>query len=139
MPWVYDPHAGGVKIPERTKYRTKQRILAYAQQHYAGTYTRLGVRFRGVFCYLDAYVEPSISDDFPPPGFPETKEAYLERLRNTPVHLCRLRHFTEDRWSVAFYSYASERYEPCILPNGTFEGTPEEGFEVGAVYLQESW
>ncbi len=30
MQWVYDPHRGGVKISERTKERTRQRILAYA-------------------------------------------------------------------------------------------------------------
>ena len=139
MPWVYDPHSGGVKISERVKTHTKQRILAYAEQQYAGKYTRLDLRFHGVFCYIDAYMEPSVSDGFPLPGSGETKEAYLERMRNTPVHLCRLRHFSEDRWSVAFYSYANERYEPCILPNGTFEGTPEEGFDIGAVYLQGSW
>jgi len=36
MPWVYDPHSGGVKIPKRTKESTEKRILTYAQKHYAG-------------------------------------------------------------------------------------------------------
>ncbi|PYO57360.1 MAG: hypothetical protein DMD83_09565 [Candidatus Rokuibacteriota bacterium] len=37
---------------------------------------------------------------------------------------------------MAFYTYSNERYEPCTFPNGTFHGTPEEAFDVGAVYLQ---
>ena len=37
--WVYDPHRGGVKIPECIKERTRQRILAYAEEHYHGKYS----------------------------------------------------------------------------------------------------
>ena len=66
MRWVYDPHSGGTKIPPAVQERTARRILAYAEAHYAGKYTRIDVRFR----------------------------------------------------------------------NGTFEGTPEQGFETSAVYLQ---
>ncbi len=137
MPWVYDPHYGGVKIPERTKQRTRERILAYAEKHYAGKYTRIDVRFRSQFCYIDAYTEPCVADDFPPPGISTTREEHIEKLRNTPTHLCRLRHFSEDRWSVAFYTYSHMKYEPTFFENGSDNGTPEEGFEVGAVYLQD--
>ena len=137
MPWVYDPHSGGVKIPESTKQRTKQRILAYAEKHYAGKYTRIDVRFRSQFCYIDAYTEPDVADDFPPPDFSVTREEHIEKLRNTPTHLCRLRHFSEDRWSVAFYTYSHMKYEPTFFENGSDNGTPEEGFEVGAIYLQD--
>ncbi len=84
--WVYDPHSGGVKIPERTKQRTKQRIVAYAEQPDAGTYIRLDIRFRKQFCSIDAYREPHVADDFPPPDFPESREEYLERVRNNPFH-----------------------------------------------------
>jgi hypothetical protein len=56
--------------------------------------------------------------------------------RNTPLHLCRLRHFTEDSWSMAFYSYSSERYEPCLIDPSKDTGTPEEAFETAAVYLR---
>lgn len=136
--WVYDPHSGGVKIPERTKQRTKQRIIAYAERHYTGTYIRLDIRFRKQFCYIDAYTEPHVADDFPPPDFPESREEYLERVRKNPLHLCRLRHFSEDRWSAAYYSYSKMKYVPSVFDNGTFEGTPEEGFEVGAIYLQNA-
>jgi hypothetical protein len=136
--WVRDPHAGGVKILPRVQERTKQRILSYAETHYAGKYTRLAFRFRGPFCYIDAYTEPSAPADFPPPGFPETREAYLARVRSTPIHLCRLRYFgNEDAWTFAFYTYSHEKYEPCVFNNGTFYGTPEEAFETAAVYLQD--
>ena len=137
-PWVYDPHTGGVKIPERVQQRTRQRILAYAEQHYAGKYTRLDVRFRGQFCYIDAYTEPHVPPDFPPPDWPESREEHLERLRNTPTHLCRLRYFgDEDRWSMAFYTYSHETYEPCFFDTGSDHGTPEEAFDTAAVYLQD--
>jgi hypothetical protein len=56
---------------------------------------------------------------------------------DTPLHMCRLRHFTEDHWSLAFYTYSRERYEPCVFHSGEFWGTPEEGLDVGAVYLEE--
>jgi hypothetical protein len=137
-PWVYDPHSGGVKIPERVQQRTRQRILVYAEQHYAGKYTRLDVRFRGQFCYIDAYTEPHLPPDFPLPNWPESRQEHLERLRNTPTHLCRLRYFgDEDRWNMAFYTYSHETYEPCFFDTGSDHGTPEEAFETAAVYLQD--
>ena len=54
MPWVFDPQSGGVKIPPAVQERTRQRILAYAEKHYKGKYTRIDVRFRGPLCYIDA-------------------------------------------------------------------------------------
>ena len=79
-----------------------------------------------------------MADDFPPPGFPETREEYIERLSNNPIHLCRLRYFgNEESWSFAFYTYSNEKYEPCVLNNGSFYGTPEEAFEAASVYLQD--
>ena len=137
MPWVYDPHSGGVKIPKYVQEETKRRILAHAEKHYAGKYIRLDIRFRNQFCYIDAYQEPHVADDFPPPGFPETREEHIERLRNTPTHLCRLRYFRKDVWSVAFYSYGKEKYVPAMFHSGSFEGTAEEGFDVGSVYLED--
>jgi len=136
--WVYDPHSGGVKIPSAVKQCTEQRIRSYAEAKYAGKFTRLGIRFHGAFCYIDAYTEP-----MEPPAslllaVGETREQYLERLRNLPLHLCRLRFFgDEERWSMAFYTYSNEKYEPSIFDNGSFHGTPEEAFETAAVYLQD--
>lgn len=135
--WVYDPHSGGVKIPPTIQERVKMRILAYAETNYAGKYIRLDIRFRNQFCYIDAYTEPDVPPNFPPPDFAETREEVIERLRNTPTHLCRLRYFGDaDRWSMAFYTYSNEKYEPCFFRNGTFHGTPEEAFDTGSVYLQ---
>ncbi|MFH0730546.1 MAG: hypothetical protein V2B19_29900 [Pseudomonadota bacterium] len=135
MPWVYDPHSGGITIPERSKAGIKSRILAYANEHYAGKFTKLDIRFRKKFCYISAFKEPYVPEDFKPFDASESREECIERQRNTPIELCRLRHFTADRWSVAFFSYGNMKYEPCVFNNGTFEGTPEEGFEVGAMYL----
>ena len=136
--WVYDPHSGGVKIPQAVRDRTRNRILAYAEKHYAGKYTRIDVRFHGHLCYIDAYTEPYVPPDFDPSVFGESREEYIERLRNNPFHLCRLRYFgNEDRWSMAFYTYSHDKYEPCVFDNGSFHGTPEEAFETSAVYLQD--
>ncbi len=135
--WVYDPHSGGVKIPQTVRDRTRSRIMKYAEKHYAGKYTRIEVRFRGQLCYIDAYTEPYVPPDFDTSLYGESREEHIERLRNVPTHLCRLRYFgDENRWSMAFYTYSHEKYEPCIFNNGSFHGTPEEAFETSAVYLQ---
>ncbi|MDM8567657.1 hypothetical protein QUF74_18670 [Candidatus Halobeggiatoa sp. HSG11] len=137
MPWVYDPHSGGIKIPNNVKEQTKDRILKHAEKFYDGKYERLNIRFRKQFCYIDAYVMPHIPDNFSPSDFSETREEYIERVSNFPLHLCRIRYFDEDKWSLAFYKYSNEKYEPCMFDNGSFHGTPEEAFDIGAVYLQD--
>ena len=115
-PWVYNPHVGGIKIPPAARLRTEQRIRAYAEAHYGGTFSRLNIRFHGALCYVDAYTEVQ---------------------PNVPLHLYRLRYFRdEERWSMAFYTYSHEKYEPCMFDNGTFHGTPEEAFEIAAIYLK---
>lgn len=133
--WVYNPHTGGKKIPPAVQERTERRILDYANRHFAGKFTRIDVRFRGALCYIDAYTEPAI-----PPAHTslsgETRAQWLDRLRSTPTHLCRIRYFgDEDRWSFAFYTYSHEKYEPSFLMNGEDHGTPEEALETSAVYL----
>lgn len=134
--WMLDPHSGGVKISAQLKKLVTRRILAHAEKHYAGKYSRLDVRFRGALCYVDAYKEPEeFTGSHPTADFGETKEEFMERLRNT-THLVRMRHFDTERWSAAFYTYSNERYEPCILPSGKWFGTPEEIFDIGAMYLQ---
>lgn len=132
--WVFDPGSGGRPIPEPVKRRTEERIRRAAAQRFAGRYARLDVRFRGQFCYVDAYTEPDdLGPGWPPPDWPETREQHLERLRNTPTHLCRLRYFgDEERWGFAFYTYSNERYELSVFPSGEFLGPPEEAFRVSA-------
>lgn len=134
--WVFDPHSGGVKIKDAVKRRTIERIRRYAEEHFAGRYTRLDIRFRSQFCYVDAYTEPvPPGPDWPPPDWPETREEHLERLRDTPTHLFRLRYFgNEESWGLAFYSYANERYELSVFPSGEFRGSPEVAFQTAAEF-----
>ena len=136
--WVEDPHSGGVKIPERIKGTVRERILDYAEKHYAGRYTRIDVRFKGYFCYIDAYTEPFVPEDYDSSLYNETREERIKRLRNTPIHLCRLRYKgDEEKWTMAFYTYSHEKYEPSVFDNGDFYGTPEEAFQTTAVYLDD--
>lgn len=134
---MYNPHTGGTKIPPVLQEEVRARVLKYANKHYRGKFTRIDVRFKGALCYIDAYREPSEPSRALLKLRHETREEYLEFQRNLPTHLCRLRYLGPFRnvWSLAFYTYSHERYEPCTFHNGTFEGTPEEGFEVGATYL----
>ena len=135
--WVFDPNSGGRPIPEGVRRRTEERIRRHAEQRFAGRYTRLDVRFRGQFCYVDAYTEPEELPNWPPPDWPETREEHYERLRNTPTHLMRLRYFGDiERWGFAFYAYSSDRYELSVFPTGEFLGTPEDALDAaGAAYL----
>ena len=134
--WLYDPQSGGRKIPDSSKSCIRQRILDHAQKHYVGKYNRIDVRFRAQFCYVDAYTEPHVSTDYDAELYGESREEHIERLRNTPTHLCRLRYFgDDDRWSMAFYTYSHETYEACVFKNGSWHGTPEEAFDTSAVYL----
>jgi len=116
--WVRDPHAGGAPISDALKRETSRRLMAHAQRLYASNDVRLDLRFRGSFCYID------VCDDAAGQG----------QKRGT-MHLCRLRYCGQDQWSVAFFAYSNERYEPCAFASGSFFGTPEEGFDLGAVYL----
>jgi hypothetical protein len=134
--WFLDPHSGGTKIPEAIRRETVSRLERHAAAHLAGLYTRLDIRFRGSFCYVDAFIEPEEPSASLLQSTGEPREQFVERLRATPLHLCRLRYFRPDQWSLAFYTYSNERYEPCVFRNGTFFGTPEEGLDVGAVYLR---
>ncbi len=125
-----------MRIPEAVQRRTEQGIRTYAAEHFAGRYTRLEIRFRGQLCYIDAYRDPQPpGPGWSPADWPETREEYLERLRNTPVHLCRQRYFgDEERWGFAFYAYSSERYELSAFPSGEYLGPPEEAFAASSLY-----
>ncbi len=90
---------------------------------------------RGHWCHTEPAPPPA---GWPPADWPETREEHLERLRNTPTHLCRLRYFgDQERWGFAFYTYSGERYELSVFPSGEFLGPPEEAFQVAAgAYLR---
>jgi hypothetical protein len=136
--WVFDPALGGMKIPPAVQTDIQKRIQNVAEKQFQGRYTRLDIRFRGQFCYIDAYVESKMNENWPPPDWPETREEYLERMRKTPVHLCRLRYFGNDEWGFAFFTYSNEKYELSVFPDGQFIGKPEDAFILSAnLYLIE--
>jgi hypothetical protein len=136
--WSVNPHSGGQKISPAKQDEVRRRIQAYAEAHFAGMYTHLDIRFKGQFCYIDAFTEPMVLEGWPPPDWPETREEHHERLRNTPTHLCRLRYFGNDTWSFAFFTYSHEKYEPSVFATGNWFGTPEEAFDISAgVYLAD--
>lgn len=134
--WVLSPHSGGSQIPPALQEATRARILAHAHAHYAGRFREIEVRFRGALCYIDVSLEPE-------PAGPKAsrratrKRATPPREADPPMHLCRLRYFSgRGLWTVAFYTYSHERYEPTFFPSGGIHGTPEEAFDLGAIYLQ---
>jgi hypothetical protein len=133
--WVSSPHTGGSKITPALQVDTRSRIERYAEQHFAGAYTRIDVRFRGALCYIDAFTEPAPPSRDLLRSLGESLEEHLARLRAVPTRLCRLRYFSgRGLWSMALYSYSGERFEPCMLPTGEFCGTPEECFALGASF-----
>ena len=135
--WMSSPHTGGTRIPPLLQEETRRRIHAHANANYAGRFLRIAVRFRGAFCYIDAYCEPNPPTKALLRASNETERQYYERLGESPIHLCRLRYFAgRQRWTLAFYTYSHERYEPAVFPSGDMYGTPEEAFDVGAIYLQ---
>lgn len=132
--WVFSPGAGGTVIPDSVKHDVEKRIRSIAERRFKGKYVRLDIRFKKQFCYIDAYREPVVGQL--PKDWPETRKEFIERLRNTPTHLCRLRYFHDGQWGFAFYTYSHEKYELSVYPDGKFFGKPEDAFLASAVYLQ---
>lgn len=130
--WVLSPHKGGRAIPSDIRDRIRKRILAHAAKPHRNKFARVEVSFRGKFCYLDAFEEPLPPSKGLLAALGETKAQYLSRLRLTPIHLCRLRYFMEDRWSLGIYTYSHERYETAVFPDGNFVGKPEAAFDLCA-------
>lgn len=111
--WVFDPNSGGLKIPPALQEETRRRILDRAAEIVPDKVSLVRVWFRGPFCYIDAE-EPGSSE---------------------PARLCRLRYKGLSGWSLAFYTYSHEKYQPCVFMSGSFTGTPEEAMDIGANYL----
>jgi hypothetical protein len=112
--WVYDPQSGGERIAPLLQDQVSKRLMQHAAKIVPGKEGWLWLRFHGKSCYLDAQK----------PGVPVL------------THLCRLRYLGKpDRWSLAFYTYSNERYEPCLFDSGRWEGTPEKALEIGVMYI----
>ncbi|MEK7486777.1 MAG: hypothetical protein AABZ60_20840 [Planctomycetota bacterium] len=112
--WAFNPNSGGTKIPDEIKKEVEKRLLLAAKIKFKKD-PKLRVRFKNQFCYVDSN-QDSVE----------------------PVPLCRLRYseFKEPKaWSIAFFAYSSEKYEPCVYPSGEWHGTPEEALDVVSVYL----
>jgi hypothetical protein len=111
--WYFDPQSGGQIIPAEVQEQMRSRILRYVEQTRPKRNWQLRIRFQKQFCYLDADEPDS----------------------EIPTHLCRLRYFGNERWSLAFYTYSNERYQSCVFKSGEWYGSIEEAFETSAVYL----
>jgi hypothetical protein len=108
MPWL----PAFKKIPSSIHEEIRKRIAAYAATRPWGTSYKLHLHFKGTFCYLGTVEE---NDHVYPLG--------------------RLRYFHMDKWSLDFYTYSNERYEPCFLPNGKQFGSLEMAVEACELYL----
>lgn len=108
MPWVYDPHSGGIKIAEKRHYEISLQVEKYARIRPWYPKITLKTRFKSQFCYVDMLEEGD------------------ERL----FPLCRLRFFRENIWSFSLFTYSNERYEPCVFSNGKLEGSLEDALLV---------
>ena len=118
--WQFNPHAGGRSIPESVRRATTAGIIEHGNRYFAGRYAEIVTRYRAQFCYVDANLEPT------PPA-----------AGSNSLQLCRLRFLGPDRWSLAVYSYAHERFEPSVFADGEFVGRAEDGFDLAAnLYLQ---
>lgn len=134
--WTRSPHSGGIRVPPALQEEVRGRVQAHAHTHFAGRFRDIEVRFRGPLCYIDAYREPGPPTRALLEVLGETEEQHRERLRNTPIHLCRLRYFAYQVWSLAFFTYSNERYAPSVFTDGEWFGTPEDAFDLAArVYL----
>jgi hypothetical protein len=113
--WTFNPHAGGSPIPPAMQDEVRRRILAHAEKKGYSKHARIDVRFRGQFCYIDAY-----EDDLDP-----------------PLHLCRLRYFAgwKEEWTWAFFTYSNEQYSPAASHDGGWTVTPEEALDWSSGYL----
>lgn len=110
--WCLSPHSGGNKIPPTLHQAILQKVEAYAATRPWHAKFQLKIRFKSHFCYLDAL---EIGGDLSPIG--------------------RLRYFSIDRWSLAFYTFSNETYEPCAFANGDFFGTIEQAIDICEFYM----
>lgn len=126
--------AAGVPIPEAVRADLRRRLEAHAAKHYGQTCRGVVLRFRGDHAYVGALV---VHTWF----LPGTTEAERERIRNTPVPLCRLTYLRRrDRWAFFFYKASDDRYERNVLMDGSWTGTPEDCFDCAAfAYLRDVW
>ncbi|MFF1880701.1 hypothetical protein ACFVVC_04470 [Pseudarthrobacter sp. NPDC058196] len=102
-------------IPASTKTSLQQRLTARARQRWPQL-TRIQVRFRGGFAYIDA----------------------LTAEHDQPLRLCRLRYAGyANRRGFAIYRASHDDYQDATLPNG-LGGAAEEALDTACgLYLND--
>jgi hypothetical protein len=106
------PPNGGIKIQPKVQSTIRSQAEAFAITRPWHAEYQLQLRFKNQFCYLDAAKKDE--DAFP---------------------LGRLRYFGPEKWSLAFFAYSSDRYEPCMFSSGKWFGTLEEAIAICELYL----
>ena len=112
MPWYYNPHIGGIKIPPHLHDQLRRQVQTYERTKTWYPKVSIKLRFKAQFCYLDS-CENGV-DIFP---------------------LARLRYFPSQRWSLALFTYSHERYEPCMFAGGEDTGTIQQAIDICELYL----
>jgi hypothetical protein len=107
MPWHYDPQSGGQKISAHTYDSLRRQAEDFSRTRPWYERSRLVLRFKNQFCYVD---EQGVND-------------------SKPSAFIRLRYFRDQAWSLAYYTWSHERYEPCLFASGKWEGTLEEAIQ----------
>ena len=92
--WIFDPQHGGNFIPESMRESIREEIVSEFDKLGLSKNKKIDVRFKAQFCYVDAW---------------EENDSY-------PTHLFQLRYIpSQEKWSVAFFAYSSEKYEPSFF------------------------
>lgn len=117
MPWYYDPQSGGTKIPVKLYEKLRMQVEVFARTRKWHPTCRLTLRFKGQFCYVDVFEDGETS---------------------SPSPVARLRYFRDNAWSMAFFMWSHERYEPSVFFNGEWEGTLEQALETCEPFLSNS-
>jgi len=99
--------------PESTKSSLQQRLNTHAAAHWPSL-TKIQVRFRGTFAYIDGHL-------------PDGDTLPLMRLRYGG---------SASRWGFALYLASKDGYQDQYLPTSFSAGTPEEALDCAAgLYL----
>ena len=60
---------------------------------------------------------------------------FVEKKTQRTSPLCRLEYYAENEWSLGFYTYSNERYQPCYFSGGKDKGTLEEAIAISEGYF----
>ncbi len=103
-----------VTFPESTKISVRQRMAARARERWPQI-TRLHIRHRGVFTYVEATTDTGT------------------------LPLCRLRYIgSAHNWQVAIYRASHDDYQASIFPSGLPVGTCQDALDLACgLYLND--